>query len=62
MKKQLAINGGKPICKELKAFNTIGKEELLNVKKVMKSGILSGFFAKKRERKRILGRKICSRF
>ena len=61
MKKQLAINGGKPICKELKAFNTIGKEELLNVKKVMKSGILSGF-AKREKEKRILGRKICSRF
>ena len=61
MKKQLAINGGKPICKELKAFNTIGKEELLNVKKVMKSGICLVFLQKERK-KRILGRKICSRF
>ena len=62
MKKQLAINGGKPICKELKAFNTIGKEELLNVKKVMKSGILSGFFAKREKEKGFLGGKFVQDF
>ena len=35
---------------KIKAFNTIGKEELLNVKNHMKSGILSGFFAKSKKK------------
>ena len=47
MKNKLAINGGTPICKELKPFNTIGKEELRIVTKVINSGTLSGYFAKK---------------
>ena len=62
MKKKLAINGGKPICKELKAFNTIGKEELINVKKVMRSGVLSGFFAKREKEKGFLGGKFVQEF
>ena len=43
MKNKLAINGGTPICKKLKPFNTIGKEELRIVTKVINSGTLSSF-------------------
>lgn len=43
----LALNGGMPVCKKLDPFNTIGKQEINAVTKVLKSGKLSGFFAKK---------------
>ena len=62
MKNKLAINGGKPVCRELKPFNTIGQEELINVKKVLKSGVLSGFFAKKEKEKGFLGGKFVQDF
>ena len=50
MKNKLAINGGTPICKKLKPFNTIGKEELRIVTKVINSGTLSGILLR-REKK-----------
>ena len=62
MKNKLAINGGTPICKKLKPFNTIGKEELRIVTKVINSGTLSGYFAKKGKENGFLGGKYVQEF
>ena len=62
MKNKLAINGGTPICKKLKPFNTIGKEELRIVTKVINSGTLSEYFAKKGKENGFLGGKYVQEF
>ena len=42
MKKKLALFGGSPVIKRnLNTYNSIGKEEINSVVKVMKTGILS---------------------
>ncbi len=47
MKNRLACFGGAPVCKKLNDFNTYDQNEVNAAAKVVKSGVLSGFMAKR---------------